>query len=52
MQIFDFIDDNTFNTHREYYVLNMNLKSDLCKDQYGRIDDTYDDFVKAYKEIK
>lgn len=31
----------------------MNLKSDLCKDPYGRIDDTYDDFVDVWnKEYK
>ena len=53
IQIFDFIDDNIFNISREYYVLNMNLKSDLCKDPYGRIDDAYDDFVDAWnKEYK
>lgn len=53
IQIFDFTDDNTFNIRREYYVLNMNLKSDLCKDPYGRIDDTYDDFADAWnKEYK
>lgn len=31
----------------------MNLKSDLYKDQYGQIDDTYYDFVNAWnKEYK
>lgn len=52
IQIFDFKDDNIFNTHREYYVLNMNLKNDLWRDPYGRVDIAYDYFVKAYKEIK
>lgn len=50
--IFNFIDGDTFNISREYYVLNMNLKNDLWKDPYGRVDIAYDDFVKAYKEIK
>ena len=52
IQIFDFIDDGTFNIHREYYIPNMNLKDDLLKDPYGRLDYVYDDFVKAYKETK
>jgi hypothetical protein len=50
IQIFDFIDDGTFNIRREYYIPNRNLRSDLWKDPYGRLDDTYNDFVKAYEE--